>query len=175
MVRAIHLSARAISHEGGACMMCHDISCEILGRQMLWSAALRVFPPMASEASSLIWTAAPPKRGALAFASLFAVESFARALISTVVSVQAHDLLQSSQKVSVLFTCVSLAVLASTLTLAAHLPLCAAPLDLYRGSDRPQSCLACLRHRYTARTGRRHVFAQCWRGHSQYCACPLYP
>ncbi|MGE0007374.1 MAG: MFS transporter [Parvibaculaceae bacterium] len=59
----------------------------------------------------------PPKRGAVAFASLFAVESFARALISTVVSVQAHDLLLSSQKVSVLFTCVSLAVLVSTLTL----------------------------------------------------------
>ncbi|WP_119273984.1 MFS transporter [Taklimakanibacter deserti] len=72
---------------------------------------------MASEASSLVWTTAPPKRGAVAFASLFAIESFARALISTVVSVQAHDLLQSSQKVSVLFTCVSLAVLTSTLML----------------------------------------------------------
>jgi MFS family permease len=72
---------------------------------------------MASEASSLIWTTAPPKRGALAFASLFALESFARALISTVVSVQAHDILQSSQKVSMLFTCVSMAVLISTLTL----------------------------------------------------------
>ena len=84
---------------------------------MLLSLALRVSPLMASEASSLIWTSAPPKRGALAFASLFALESFARALISTVVSVQAHDILQSSQKVSMLFTFVSLAVLASTLTL----------------------------------------------------------
>src|SRR5262245_48771549 len=84
---------------------------------MLLSRALRVFSPMASDASSLIWTTAPPRRGALAFASLFALESFARALISTVVSVQAHDILQSSQRVSVLFTCVSLAVLASTLTL----------------------------------------------------------
>ncbi len=84
---------------------------------MLLSLALRVSPLMASEASSLIWTSAPRKRGALAFASLFALESFARALISTVVSVQAHDILQSSQKVSMLFTFVSLAVLASTLTL----------------------------------------------------------
>jgi MFS family permease len=50
----------------------------------------------------------------VAFASLFAIESFARALISTVVSVQAHDILQSSQRVSVLFTCVSLAVLLSS-------------------------------------------------------------
>ena len=72
---------------------------------------------MASEASSIVLTTAAPKRGAVAFASLFALESFARALISTVVSVQAHDLLQSSQKVSVLFTCVSLAVLSSTLML----------------------------------------------------------
>jgi MFS family permease len=72
---------------------------------------------MASEAAPIIWTAAPPKRGALAFAALFAVESFSRALIATVVSVQAHDLLMTSQRVSVLFTCVSLAVLVSTLTL----------------------------------------------------------
>jgi MFS family permease len=72
---------------------------------------------MASEAAPINWTDAPPKRGAVAFAALFAVESFARALIATVVSVQAHDLLLSSQKVSVLFTCVSLAVLVSTLTL----------------------------------------------------------
>jgi MFS family permease len=69
---------------------------------------------MASEASTIVWTGAPPKRGAVAFASLFAIESFARALISTVVSVQAHDILHSSQRVSVLFTCVSLAVLLSS-------------------------------------------------------------
>jgi MFS family permease len=72
---------------------------------------------MASEASSVVWTAVSRKRGALAFASLFAIESFARALVATVVSVQAHDLLQSSQKVSVLFTGVSIAVLFSTLML----------------------------------------------------------
>src|SRR6478672_9370711 len=69
---------------------------------------------MASEASPVIWTAAPPKRGAMAFAGLFAVESFARSLIATVVSVQAHDLLRESQRVSVLFTCVSIIVLTST-------------------------------------------------------------
>jgi MFS family permease len=84
---------------------------------VLFTSASRVFPPMASEASSLVLTTAAPRRGAVAFASLFALESFARALISTVVSVQAHDLLQSSQKVSVLFTCVSLAVLLSALML----------------------------------------------------------
>jgi MFS family permease len=50
----------------------------------------------------------------MAFASLFAVESLARALIATIVSVQAHDLLQTSQRVSVLFTGVSVIVLTST-------------------------------------------------------------
>jgi MFS family permease len=50
----------------------------------------------------------------MAFAALFAVESLARSLIATVVSVQAHDLLRDSQRVSVLFTCVSVIVLTST-------------------------------------------------------------
>lgn len=80
---------------------------------------------MASEASPVLWTAAPPQRGALAFAGLFAIESLARALIATVVSVQAHDLLLESQKVSMLFTAVSLTVLCTTLSLPIlfrHLP-----------------------------------------------------
>src|SRR5437868_10532265 len=76
---------------------------------------------MASEASPAIWTAAPPRRGAMAFAALFAVESLARSLIATVVSVQAHDLLGQSQRVSVLFTCVSLVVLSSTLIFLPYL------------------------------------------------------
>jgi Major Facilitator Superfamily len=88
---------------------------------VLWRAVLSPFVSesalMASEASPVIWTAAPPKRGAMAFAGLFAVESFARSLIATVVSVQAHDLLRESQRVSVLFTCVSIIVLTSTVVL----------------------------------------------------------
>src|SRR3954447_19815702 len=68
---------------------------------------------MISEASPAIWTAAP-KRRALAFGLLFAVESLARSLIAAIVSVQAHDLLGESQRVSVLFTCVSITVLVAT-------------------------------------------------------------
>ncbi|MFL5259682.1 MAG: MFS transporter [Hyphomicrobiales bacterium] len=45
---------------------------------------------------------------------LFAVESFARSLIAAIVSVQAHDLLGEAQRVSVLFTCVSITVLLTT-------------------------------------------------------------
>ncbi|HUR43429.1 MAG TPA: MFS transporter [Aestuariivirga sp.] len=59
----------------------------------------------------------PRKAGAFTFASIFAVESFVRSLNVTVVSLQAHDILGSSQKVSVLATSVSLTLLLSTLTL----------------------------------------------------------
>lgn len=57
------------------------------------------------------------RRGALAFATLFALESLARALIATVISVQAYDLLQNNQRVSVLFTVIGLGGLAATLTI----------------------------------------------------------
>jgi MFS family permease len=53
----------------------------------------------------------------LAFAMLFALESLARALVSTVISVQAYDLLQNNQRVSMLFTVIGIAGLAATLTI----------------------------------------------------------
>lgn len=59
----------------------------------------------------------PRKAGAYTFAAIFAVESFARALNSTVVSLQAYDLLGSSQRVSVLSTSMSFIVLTTTLLL----------------------------------------------------------
>ncbi len=59
----------------------------------------------------------PRKVGAFTFATIFAIESFSRALNSTVVSLQAYDILGSSQKVSVLATSVSLVVMLSTLLL----------------------------------------------------------
>ena len=58
---------------------------------------------------------AAPKPGAMSFAILFAVESFARAVVSAVVSVQAYDLLKSGQSVSLLFTVVGLFVPLGTL------------------------------------------------------------
>lgn len=59
----------------------------------------------------------PRKAGALTFSAIFALESLARSLNSTVVSLQAYDILGSSQKVSELSTAVSLSVLAATLLL----------------------------------------------------------
>ena len=59
---------------------------------------------------------AAPKPGAMSFAVLFAVESFARAVVSAVVSVQAYDLLKSGQSVSLLFMVVGLFVPLGTLS-----------------------------------------------------------
>lgn len=59
----------------------------------------------------------PRRAGAYTFAALFAVESFVRALNSTVISLQAYDILGSAQKVSMLSTAVSVSVLVLTLLL----------------------------------------------------------
>ena len=55
------------------------------------------------------------RAGALTFSAIFALESLVRSLNSTVISLQAYDLLGSSQKVSELSTVVSLSVLVTTL------------------------------------------------------------
>lgn len=59
----------------------------------------------------------PRRAGAYTFASLFAVESLVRSLNSTVISLQAYDILGAAQKVSMLSTVVSLCVLGATLLL----------------------------------------------------------
>lgn len=80
------------------------------------------FPPRASRQGHMaysvrypIWLPAAPRPSAMAFAVLFAIESLARSLLSTVISVQAYDLLQSTQKVSLLFTAVGVMSLVGTL------------------------------------------------------------
>ena len=59
----------------------------------------------------------PRRAGAYTVASLVAVESFVRSLNSTVISLQAYDILGAAQRVSMLSTVVSLSVLTSTLLL----------------------------------------------------------
>jgi MFS family permease len=56
-----------------------------------------------------------PHRAAFTFAILFVIESFVRSLNATVLSVQAYELFGSARAVSILATCVSLAVLTTTL------------------------------------------------------------
>jgi MFS family permease len=69
---------------------------------------------MTAEPAQTSWLPDEHRRGALAFAALFALESLARALVATVISVQAYDLLQDSQRVSVLFTLVGMGSLCAT-------------------------------------------------------------
>lgn len=57
------------------------------------------------------------KAGALTFGAIFTLESLVRSLNSTVISLQAYDLLGSSQKVSELTTLVAITVLLATLML----------------------------------------------------------
>ena len=70
---------------------------------------------MAFSVRHPIWLPAAPRPTALAFAILFTVELLARASVATVVSVQAYDILHSSQKVSQLFTAVGVVSLIGTL------------------------------------------------------------
>ena len=53
--------------------------------------------------------------GARTFASLYSIESFARATVASVIPIQAYEILRSEQTVSILYTLVSLLGLSATL------------------------------------------------------------
>jgi MFS family permease len=72
---------------------------------------------MAAEGLQITHLADDQRRGAFAFAALFALESFARALCASVITVQAHDLLNDNQKVATLFLVVGMGALVATLTI----------------------------------------------------------
>lgn len=72
---------------------------------------------MATQVQHPIWLPAVPRRGARTFAALYAVESFARASISSVIPIQAYDLLRNEQEVSLLYTLVALLGLSVTLSM----------------------------------------------------------
>ena len=78
---------------------------------------------MAFSARYPIWLPSAPKPTAGAFTLLFMVESFARACVATVISLQAYELLQSGQKVSQIYMLVACGSLITTLlipTIIAH-------------------------------------------------------
>src|SRR5690242_3686251 len=64
---------------------------------------------------SLGWGRAFVRPGAVVFATLFALDSMARSLLSNVVTLQAHQILPSDRDVSLLFTSVGWAGIAATL------------------------------------------------------------
>ncbi len=62
-----------------------------------------------------IWLPAVRPPGARTFTSLYVIESFARASISSVIPIQAYDILHNEQHVSMLYTVVALLGLSATL------------------------------------------------------------
>ncbi len=72
---------------------------------------------MATQVRHPIWLPAVTQPGASTFATLYAVESFARASIASVVPIQAYDILHNEQEVSLLYTLVALIGLSVTLSM----------------------------------------------------------
>ncbi len=70
---------------------------------------------MATQVQHPIWLPAVRTPGARTFALLYAVESFARASVSSVIPIQAYELLNDKQAVSLLYTLVALTGLSVTL------------------------------------------------------------
>lgn len=70
---------------------------------------------MAIHVRHPIWLEAVARPGIGAFALLFAIESFARAILVTVIPLQAFAALESSRAVSLMFTCVGVAGLTGSL------------------------------------------------------------
>ncbi|MFC5386436.1 MFS transporter [Aquamicrobium segne] len=70
---------------------------------------------MALHVRHPIWLRQVRPAGARTFASLYTMESFARAMVASVIPIQAYEILQSEQAVSVLYTLVSLLGLSATL------------------------------------------------------------
>jgi MFS family permease len=62
-----------------------------------------------------MWLPAVKQAGARTFASLYTMESFARATVSSVIPIQAYEILRNEQTVSILYTVVSLLGLSVTL------------------------------------------------------------
>lgn len=70
---------------------------------------------MATQVRHPIWLPAVRRPGAGTFASLYALESFARASATSVIPIQAYDLVHDEQAVSMLYTLVALLGLSGTL------------------------------------------------------------
>ncbi|MBX3579868.1 MAG: MFS transporter [Rhizobiaceae bacterium] len=62
---------------------------------------------MSTQVKHPIWLPAAPQPGASTFAALYALESFARASVSSVIPIQAYELLLNEQRVSILYTFVA--------------------------------------------------------------------
>ena len=70
---------------------------------------------MVTQVRHPIWLPAVRPAGARTFASLYGLESFARASVASVIPIQAYDLLKDEQSVSLLYTLVAILGLSATL------------------------------------------------------------
>lgn len=70
---------------------------------------------MVTQVRHPIWLPEVRSAGAKTFATLYALESFARATISSVVPIQAYEILRNEQGVSILYTAVAMLGLSATL------------------------------------------------------------
>jgi len=70
---------------------------------------------MATHVRHPIWLPAVRPADARTFATLYAIESFARATVSSVIPIQAYEILKNEQTVSILYTVISLMGLSVTL------------------------------------------------------------
>ncbi len=70
---------------------------------------------MSTHVRHPVWLPALKAADARTFASLYAVESFARAVVSSVIPIQAYEILHNERTVSMLYTLVSLLGLSATL------------------------------------------------------------
>ncbi len=70
---------------------------------------------MVTQVRHPIWLPAIRPTGARTFASLYGLESFARASVASVIPIQAYDLLKDEQSVSLLYTLVAILGLSATL------------------------------------------------------------
>lgn len=73
--------------------------------------------PVINQVRHPIWISTAKRPTARVFAILFGIESMARAIITSVVSIQTYDLLQSERSVSILYTCMSMLGLMVTLSI----------------------------------------------------------
>ena len=73
--------------------------------------------PVINQVRHPIWITTAKRPTARVFAILFGIESMARAIITSVVPIQTYDLMQSERGVSILYTCMSLLGLISTLSI----------------------------------------------------------
>ena len=72
---------------------------------------------MVTNARHPIWLPAATQPGAWAFAILYAIESLSRASLTSIVPIQAYELMKDAQKVSILYFVVGIAGTTATLCL----------------------------------------------------------